>query len=44
MLTVGVLTGASTREELAPLATEVLPSIAHLPSWIREINATETAA
>ena len=31
---VGVLTGPARREDLAPLADAVLPSIAHLPDWL----------
>lgn len=34
MATVGVLTGLSTREELAGMADVVLDSIAELPNWI----------
>jgi phosphoglycolate phosphatase len=34
MITVGVLTGPATREDLAPHATVVLPDIGHLPAWL----------
>ncbi len=34
MRTVGVLTGRALEADLAPFATEVLPDIGHLPSWI----------
>jgi phosphoglycolate phosphatase len=34
MLTVGVLTGLATRDELAPLADAVLPDIGALPEWL----------
>lgn len=36
MATVGVLTGVSGRDELAPLADVVLPDIGHLPAWLRD--------
>lgn len=32
--TLGVLTGPASREELAPMAEAVLPSIAELPRWL----------
>jgi len=35
MICVGVLTGPAPEEELAPFADVVLPSIAHLPDWLR---------
>jgi phosphoglycolate phosphatase len=34
MVTVGVLTGLSTRDDLAGLADVVLGSIADLPAWL----------
>lgn len=34
MQAVGVLTGAATQAELAPLADTILPDIGHLPSWL----------
>lgn len=34
MRTVAVLTGMAGADELAPLATAVLPDIGHLPAWI----------
>jgi phosphoglycolate phosphatase len=34
MTTVGVLTGPAPRDELAPHADVVLPSIAELPLWV----------
>ena len=38
-LVIGVLTGPATREELAPLADHVLPSIAGLPDLLRDGDA-----
>ncbi len=39
MVTVAVLTGLATAEELAPLADVVLPDIGHLPEWIDQRTA-----
>ena len=33
-VTVGVLTGVATAQDLAPAADVILPSIAHLPDWL----------
>lgn len=35
MLTVGVLTGPASVEDLAPLSDVVLPDIGHLPGWLQ---------
>ena len=44
MIGVGVLTGSATRGQLAPLAEEVLPSIAGLPRWLDLQARARTAA
>lgn len=40
----GVLTGLATRQQLAPLASAVLPDISFLPDWIDAVAETRTDA
>ncbi len=40
MVTLAVLTGPATAEDLAPLADAILPDIGHLPGWLDARTAT----
>ncbi len=41
---VGVLTGMASRQQLAPLASAVLPDISALPDWLDEMQGARTDA
>lgn len=39
-ITVGVLTGLASRDDLSPFADTVLPDISHLPGWLAKTDAS----